>query len=108
MLKKLGIVLTLILALSLSAFAGELHKAAKEGNLKLVKELVSKGADVNAKDKYGRTPLHYAAKEGHLDVVKFLVSKGADVNAKDEKGNTPLDAATPEVAEYLRSLNKNK
>ena len=57
--------------------------------------LVSCGADVNAKDKEGTTPLYYAM-EWHqspftnYDIIEFLVSKGADVNAKKGNGMTPL------------------
>ena len=42
------------------------------------------GADVNAKDNNGVTPLHHAGKNGHVEVIKVLVTmSGADVNAKD-------------------------
>lgn len=68
-----------------------LMQAAGKGQLDIVKVLVDKGADVNARNnEYGLTPLIYAASKGHLDVVKFLVDKGADVNAREENGLTPL------------------
>ena len=47
--------------------------------------------DVNAKDKYGMTPLHMAAEYGHKEIVELLFTNGANVNAKDEKDRTPLD-----------------
>ena len=58
--------------------------AAKDGNLDCVKYFVlSKGSDVNGKDKYDRTALYYAARNGYLNVVEFLYSNGADVNTKN-------------------------
>ncbi len=55
-----------------------------------IKELLKKGADVNASDKYGDTALMVAATLGKLDVVKCLVELGADLEAKDGAGRTAL------------------
>lgn len=56
--------------------------------------LLSKGADVNLKDKDGRTPLHFAAESADGDIVELLLDKGADINAKDdESGFTALHHA---------------
>jgi ankyrin repeat protein len=40
------------------------------GHLDAVKYLISKGADINARDKNRNAPLHYASENGHLEVVK--------------------------------------
>jgi len=47
------------------------------------KILISKGANINAKNKDGNTPLHYAAEKDSIKMGKLLISKGADINAKD-------------------------
>jgi hypothetical protein len=84
---------------------GDLHKAAHDGDLSLVKKLVAKGSDVNARDDLGSTPLHYAANQYHMEVMKFLLEKGADVNAQQNGGTTPLGHAVfangPEFAQLL-------
>ena len=50
-------------------------------DLKVPKLLVEYGADVNAADKYGNTPLCGALQYDKLETAKFLIEKGADVNA---------------------------
>ncbi|KXJ11654.1 poly [ADP-ribose] polymerase tankyrase [Exaiptasia diaphana] len=53
--------------------------------------LVENGCSVNAKDKYGNTPLKLAAEKGNIPILKLLLEKGADVNKKDDlSGDTPL------------------
>ena len=59
-------------------------------SLEEIKELLKKGADVNASDKYGWSALMWAAIFGKLDVVKCLVEHGADLEAKDGDGETVL------------------
>jgi len=71
----------------------------------MVELLIAKGADVNAKNKYGSTPLHRAASGGHKEITEILIAKGADVNAKNHRGMTPLQFAAmkghKEIAELL-------
>ncbi len=80
-------ILPIAFAASLTAFAfdlsDDLFAAARKGDVAAVKDLLSKGADVNSKGPYDQTPLFFAADRGHLDVVKVLVEKGADLNRKD-------------------------
>ncbi|WP_322051251.1 ankyrin repeat domain-containing protein [Paraburkholderia bannensis] len=69
--------------------AGEtaLMLASLNGDVDLVKLLITKGANVN---KQGWTPLHYAAANGNDDVAKLLIGYSADVNAPSPNGTTPL------------------
>ncbi len=58
--------------------------------LATVKRLLTYGADVNAKNKAGVTPLAYARASGYGETVKLLLDKGADVNARADARDTPL------------------
>lgn len=62
----------------------ELLKAVQAGQVELLKELIEKGADVNAKDKkdYERSALCLAVEEGSLSMVTLLIDAGADVNIR--------------------------
>ena len=83
-----------------------IHDAANDGNIEAVKQHLADGADVNAMNRHGDSPLHLAAQMGHKEIVELLIAKGADVNAKDDDGDTPLDYAHrrvyTEVAALLR------
>ncbi len=83
-----------------------IHGAANYGNIEAIKQHLAAGTDVNAKDKYGGTPLHRAV--GNLvrkEIVELLIANGADVNAKHDNGETPLHYAVTgdqkEIAELL-------
>jgi len=67
-----------------------LHRLTQKGFIEKVEELVAQGADVNARDEVGRTPLHIASAENHNIDMKVLLDIGADVNARDGQGRTPL------------------
>ena len=83
----------------------DIFEAAKEGTVEDVRYFIKgKDANIDAKDKDGRTPLQLAARNGNIEVVKFLVSEEADVNARDKHGATPLHwVKSVEVAEFLVS-----
>jgi ankyrin repeat protein len=59
----------------------------------IIKLSFPKGAKIDARDRYGRTPLSYAAWNGHMAIVQRLVKAGARVDSKDEIGGTPISYA---------------
>ncbi|KAJ3595137.1 hypothetical protein NHX12_004442 [Muraenolepis orangiensis] len=85
-----------------------LHLAAIRGDLKLVKELISLGADVNVKDFAGWTPLHEACNLGYYDVAKVLIAAGAEVNTQGLDDDAPLhDASSSGHKEIVKLLLRN-
>ena len=103
-----------------------IRDAAREGNIKAIKQHIAAGTDVNAKGDGESTPLHWAAYGGHKETAELLIAEGADVNAGwrnihqqlvgidvvlpenplDHLRKTPLDVAImrshTEIADLLR------
>ena len=69
--------------------------------------LIADGADVNARDATGSTPLHAAVALGSVEIVEMLLTAGADLNARDANGSTPLAIAVardyPDIISLLRA-----
>lgn len=74
-----------------------LHWACDRGHLPLVHSLVSLGANIDAKDTEGTTPLGLAVLCEHQDVALFLLRNGADPDMKDESGECPRDNFNEEL-----------
>jgi ankyrin repeat protein len=102
-------------------YAANDHRHVPDAWLATVKFLVEElGADVNARDYNGYTPLHNAAARGDNEMIKYLVSKGADVKAVARTGQTTADMAngpvqrispfldTVALLESLGSKNNNR
>ncbi|WP_341808229.1 ankyrin repeat domain-containing protein [Wolbachia endosymbiont (group E) of Neria commutata] len=79
--------------------------AADDGYENIVKLLIEKGADVNAKNKYGEAILHFAVVEGNLEIVKLLLEHGANINYQGSYNDTVLHEAIKnrhrDITEYL-------
>lgn len=61
----------------------QLFEAVRKGDAAAVTAVLDRGADVNAKFRYGTTALFKAAERGNAEVTKVLLDRGADVNVKD-------------------------
>ncbi len=90
----------------------QLFDAVKNNQIEIVKELLDRGANVNATDENGNTPLHWAAKNVHTDIVELLIDTyHVDVNIQNEWGNTPLHTAAfyghPNVVSLLIKKGAN-
>ncbi len=80
-------------------FAGNAHRHKPEGWLAAITYLVEElGADVNARDNDGYTPMHHAAARGDNEMIHYLLSKGADPLAVSRRGQTTVDMANGPVS----------
>lgn len=63
--------------------------AIQKGFADVVKWLLCKGADVNARIHHGWPPIHHASAQGRSDIVELLLANGVKAEAKDQCGRTP-------------------
>ena len=73
--------------------AGNLHRAAQLNEIDRMREYIAKGADVNAKDRIGVTPLFYTANDGSVEAARLLLKHGADILHTVPGGGTVLHSA---------------
>jgi ankyrin repeat protein len=104
--KAIIILLMLLIAFIMPITAGEIHKAAKDGDFETVKKLLEKDPNLlNSGNRLQQTPLLMASFGGHADIVLFLIEKGAKIDQPDSFGATPLHMAVlggqTEIVELL-------
>lgn len=88
-----------------------LHNACENERTLVVKNLLDKGADVNARSFRKLTPLIFATEARNLEIVKLLVEKGADANLQTDQKTTERSAlhvaATIESPDFVLTLLVN-
>jgi hypothetical protein len=70
-----------------------LHMAVLGKHLLMVDWLLQEGANIEAHDAWGRTPLHLAARRNNKEILSYLLEHGAIVSAEDHFGVTPIQGA---------------
>ena len=89
----------------LNAECSMVHMAAENPDIRIIKLLVERGADVNVTDFFANPPLYYAAEKNTLEMVQYLVSLGNDPLWENVDGDNPLTVAAcnphKDVLEYF-------
>jgi hypothetical protein len=91
-----------------------LWQIAAAGDIDQLADILNRGADVNASNPSGLTPLMVAAYHGRIEMVRALVEHGAEVNATDDEGMTAAmladDAGHDEIVRILvgRAVKRKK
>ncbi|SMX49336.1 ankyrin repeat domain-containing protein [Maliponia aquimaris] len=90
-------------AREVAAYDG-LFRAAHEGDVAMIEQLVAEGADVDARDSRGRTPVHVAAFASEDDALRALAEAGADMNALEHRAYDAVTIAAVADDPELMSL----
>jgi ankyrin repeat protein len=100
MKKNVIIFCLLVIICTIPLTASDLFSILESANSVEIKRAISNGADVNARDEKGNTPLMYAAQfNKNPEVTRMLLDAGAEVNTRNIYGWTPLM--------YAAQFNKN-
>lgn len=74
----------------------------RENRYEMIIPLIEYGADLNAVDFDGKTPLHHAMNYDYEKIIHIMLRKNAPLNVKDRWGNTSLDYASPRIKLQIR------
>jgi ankyrin repeat protein len=74
--------------------------------VEVMKLLVEKGADVNAANDAGMTPMHYAVQRGVDRIIEFLASRGARFDVMNKQGRSPAELARGRTATLVKQLSQ--
>jgi ankyrin repeat protein len=84
-----------------AAAASELANLIEAGQRRAAIDLIEQGADVNAAQGDGTTPLHWAVYRVDIEMTALLLGHGADPGAVNAYGSSPLGEAVKVAAEEL-------
>jgi ankyrin repeat protein len=73
--------------------------------IEIARLLLERGADIDAVDTHGDTPLHYAVGEGSIYFAEFLIENGANMAAKDYTLDKPRDLARRDTIHVFESVH---
>jgi len=107
MTPRRAVLFAALFAVAFAAWADtekQLLDAARKGKTALVRDLLDRKPNIEARNKDGQTPLILAAEEGHAETVKLLLSGGADSSARDKAGLTAWDQALISKHDSVLSL----
>lgn len=85
-------------------FSPELAAMGIEPDMDLITLLIATGADVNAHNPYGLSPLHVAAKYGYTPIAEMLLAAGAKVTGLSHDNKFPVDFAANDELKTLLAL----
>lgn len=86
----------------------DLIRAAEQGDLRQVTDLLTQGININCTNSSEETPILKAARSGHDRIVGFLLEQGADPNIRNSQGSTPLiEGASCGHTEIVKLLLEN-
>ncbi|KAK3042489.1 hypothetical protein RJ639_000213 [Escallonia herrerae] len=81
-----------------------LHLACQTADIGMVELLLQHGADINASDSRGQTPLHQSIIRGRIATTKLLLTRGANPLAVDREGKTPLQLVAETAVDDVEIL----
>ncbi|XP_059643691.1 ADP-ribosylation factor GTPase-activating protein AGD3-like [Cornus florida] len=89
-----------------------LHLACQTADIGMVELLLQHGANVNASDSRGQTPLHHSIIRGRISIIKLLLTRGSNPQAVDKEGKTPCQLLSEshlddvEILTLLKNTNR--
>jgi len=90
-----------------SSYGGSFNQVCTTGELDIVKAMVERTqVDLEARSRFGRTPLLMAAQRNNIPMVQYLCEQEADKEVRDEDDSTPLQLAAHHLpmVQYLKGL----
>jgi ankyrin repeat protein len=80
------------------------HITSKYGHSEILNMLIEKGANIDAQDSRGNTPLHKATEKGHTHIVNILLKNKAHIDVQNNNGETALHFASVAYTENHRNI----